>query len=148
MAKKNDSLDALLAASFKAAPQPPPSLPGEPALKPGPEADFGEGKGAPDAVESREVKPAPAPDAAPPEAFEGVKKTTVSFYAKEQEAVDNILDLLRKARRHRGGFSDAIKIALRLCPLDPEAIGKAWDEARAADKRVLRHKANGRNASA
>lgn len=76
----------------------------------------------------------PVPD------FEGVKKTTVSFYATEQAHVDEILDLLLKCRRHRGGFSDAVKIALRLCPKSPEEIGRAWDSARAADKRTHRGK--------
>lgn len=70
----------------------------------------------------------------------GVKKTTVSFHDTEQDKVDEILDALKRSRRHRGGFSDAIKIALRLCPLDDEAIGAAWDEARSQDQRVLRHR--------
>ena len=69
-----------------------------------------------------------------------VKKTTVSFHDTEQHKVDEILDALKRSRRHRGGFSDAIKIALRLCPLDDQAIGAAWDEARAQDQRVLRHR--------
>lgn len=72
----------------------------------------------------------------------GVKKTTVSFHSSEQSQVDQILDALFRTRRHRGGFSDAIKIALRLCPLDDETIAKAWDEARAQDGRVLRHRKN------
>lgn len=72
----------------------------------------------------------------------GVKKTTVSFHSSEQSQVDEILDALFRTRRHRGGFSDAIKIALRLCPLDDETIAKAWDEARAQDGRVLRHRKN------
>lgn len=72
--------------------------------------------------------------------FEGVKKTTVSFYATEQAHVDEILDLLLKGRRHRGGFSDAVKIALRLCPKNPEDIGRAWDSARAEDKRTQKGK--------
>lgn len=72
----------------------------------------------------------------------GVKKTTVSFHSSEQSQVDQILDALFRIRRHRGGFSDAIKIALRLCPLDDETIAKAWDEARAQDGRVLRHRKN------
>jgi hypothetical protein len=65
----------------------------------------------------------------------------VSFYAAEHDQVDRILDLLIKARRHRGGFSDAIKVALRLCPLDVNLIGEAWDEARATDKRTSRGRA-------
>lgn len=72
----------------------------------------------------------------------GVKKTTVSFHSSEQSQVDQILDALFRTRRHRGGFSDAIKIALRLCPLDDETIANAWDKARAQDGRVLRHRKN------
>ena len=71
---------------------------------------------------------------------EGVKKTTVSFYSKDQDRVDYILDTLRAVRRHRGGFSDAIKIALRLCPEDPAAIARAWDDVRSADRRTQRPK--------
>jgi hypothetical protein len=86
-------------------------------------------------------KPSPSrPSSVVPDAC--VKKTTVSFHEKEQDKVDLILDSLKRSRRHRGGFSDAIKIALRLCPLDDESIARAWDEARAQDQRVLRHKRN------
>lgn len=70
----------------------------------------------------------------------GVKKTTVSFHASEQSQVDQILDILFRTKRHRGGFSDAIKIALRLCPLDSESIANAWEQARAQDGRVSRHR--------
>ena len=64
------------------------------------------------------------------------KRTTVVFTAVEQAQIDKILGLLLKSKRHRGGFSDAVKIALRLCPLDHEKIGQAWDEARAMDRRT------------
>ena len=70
----------------------------------------------------------------------GVKKTTVSFHESEQDKIDLILDSLRRSRRHRGGFSDAIKVALRLCPLDDESIAQAWDAARSQDLRVARHR--------
>ena len=86
------------------------------------------------ATGAKSENPYPLPD------FEGVKKTTVSFYATEQAHVDEILDMLLKSRRHRGGFSDAVKIALRLCPKNPDEIGKAWDSARAADKRTQKGK--------
>lgn len=87
---------------------------------------------------ARSTKATVVEDPLPPLEFDGVKKTTVSFYAAEQAQVDRILDTLLRARRHRGGFSDAIKIALRLCPIDPAQIAKAWDEARAADRRTTR----------
>ena len=85
--------------------------------------------------------PEPEPISDPFSAYPGARKTTVSLFAAEHDQVDRILDLLIKARRHRGGFSDAIKIALRLCPLDVKLIGEAWEEARADDKRTVRGRA-------
>jgi hypothetical protein len=70
----------------------------------------------------------------------GVKKTTVSLHPAEQDKIDLILDALLRSRRHRGGFSDAIKIALRLCLIDDESIAQAWDQARAQDLRIARHR--------
>ena len=72
--------------------------------------------------------------------FQQVKKTTVSFYPTEHEIIDKILGRLHKERGARGGFSDAVKISLRLCPLDSYKIANAWDRARAEDGRVKRHK--------
>jgi hypothetical protein len=162
MAKKPDPLNALLAASFRAseptpveaapsaaspAPAPlPPVESDEPAPEPSHTEEPSESKAsstsenapvtrkprAPRAAKAPEPEPLPLYD------FEGVKKTTVSFYAAEQAKVDEILDTLLKVRRHRGGFSDAIKIALRLCPIDPQSIATAWDSARASDKRTQR----------
>ncbi|MES2704974.1 MAG: hypothetical protein V4726_00065 [Verrucomicrobiota bacterium] len=159
MAKKPDPLNDLLARSFSSpskaiipeaiAPVPEEDRVGtQPTLRPesreseskqgragetGPtEENSPEIPDSPTAVKSE--SPYPVPD------FDGVKKTTVSFYATEQAHVDEILDMLLKSRRHRGGFSDAVKIALRLCPKTPEEIGKAWDSARAADKRTQKGK--------
>ena len=70
----------------------------------------------------------------------GVKKTTVSLHPAEQDKIDLILDALLRGRRHRGGFSDAIKIALRLCHINDESIAQAWDQARAQDLRISRHR--------
>ena len=53
----------------------------------------------------------------------------------EVQKADQILDVLYKARRRRGGISEVISIAIRLCPLDAEAIGRAADENRASDRR-------------
>ncbi len=163
MAKKPDALSALLAASFKTsepAPVPPhavvpppisvpPSEAPELAAEPDPNGEDEPGVAVPAPIEEvsikprvpRKPKPAPEPEPEPeppPYEFEGCRKTTVSFYATEQAKVDDILDQLLKVRRHRGGFSDAIKIALRLCPIDPQSIASAWDDARAADKRTQR----------
>jgi hypothetical protein len=107
---QSDSLSAALAESFKISSSPP--------------VGFEAGVAAP------EESPRP----------KGVVKTTVSFYSVEQDQVDAILGLLLKSRRHRGGFSDAVKIALRLCPLEENRIGKAWDAARSLDQRTKRRK--------
>ncbi len=107
--KKTDPLSAALAASFQAAP-PKAQVPAQEA----PQSARGEGS-------------------LPP--FDPIKKTTVSLYATDQALVDAILEALQKGKRHRGGFSDAVKIALRLCPVDEIKIGEAWEAARAEDKR-------------
>lgn len=153
MAKKPDPLNALLAQSFTArppavapdpaapevpAPAQPPAVSIEPDAKKDQPSPRGKGN-PPDSNDRRASKAAP-PEDLPPLDFDGVKKTTVSFYAAEQAQVDRILDVLLKARRHRGGFSDAIKIALRLCPMTADEIGRAWDTARAADKRTQKGK--------
>jgi hypothetical protein len=159
MTKKTDDLNALLAASFRASETVSPSfseevehastmkeLPPEPPVEAESSAvaelDTSPQTTKPAAKPKAKAKimVAPEPEDLQPPDFEGVKKTTVSFYATEQAQVDMILDTLLRVRRHRGGFSDAIKIALRLCTSDPQLIGKAWDEARAADKRVQRGK--------
>jgi len=158
--KKTDPMLGALAASF--GPSKAATLAAKD-LESNQPTDRAEGEG----IESKEISPSTkaaaveptisAPTAPPPqEAPEihppaiaknraesgGVKKTTVSFHDAEQDQVDLILDALKRCRRHRGGFSDAIKIALRLCPLDEVSIGRAWDEARAQDQRVLRHRRN------
>ena len=144
--KKDDAMLGALAASFGT------SKPVVPAADPATETGtIEEGRGG--EQEAPPVSPAPAP--APPlvtkpaakkkelppipENF-GVKKTTVSFHPAEQDKIDQILDALLRSRRHRGGFSDAIKIALRLCPIDPDEIAEAWDLARAQDLRIARHR--------
>jgi hypothetical protein len=153
MGKKPDPLSDLLAKSFSAAPKPAEAN-SQPSAVDQNKLSLPQGEGVPEQLnqQGREEKPTtlsksshtsisilpenqtPLPD------FEGVKKTTVSFYATEQAHVDEILDLLLKGRRHRGGFSDAVKIALRLCPKNPEDIGRAWDSARAEDKRTQKGK--------
>lgn len=88
---------------------------------------------------------APAPDAplvtiVPPpiQSLPPLLKATVSLHGEEQEKALQILDVLRKSRSKAGGLSDAVKIALRLCPLDPARIGEAWESARAQDGRARR----------
>lgn len=153
MAKKPDPLSALLAASFKNEPAPAP-----PAAIPEPEAPasppvvavdpVGEEEPVettlPAAEEAAKPKAARKPraskvvDMTPPE-FEGARKTTISFSASEQEKIDMILDTLIRTRRHRGGFSDAIKVALRMATEDAAQITQAWDEVRSSDRRTTRH---------
>jgi hypothetical protein len=155
--KKPDPLREALAASFSTPkpvePAPPESIPtGD--LPVQPQGAAGEGTEVPRPSEPAEpqapaARPprtevdtqAPSLDTLPPRP-PGVKKTTVSLHANEQDRVDEILDVLYRTKRHRGGFSDAVKIALRLCPLDPEAIADAWEQARAQDLRTVRHRDN------
>lgn len=153
MAKKPDPLSALLAASFKNEPAPPP-----PTAVPEPETPEPAPVAAADPVPeevSIETAPTAAEEAAKPKAarkpraskvvnmtppeFEGARKTTISFSASEQEKIDMILDTLIRTRRHRGGFSDAIKVALRMATEDAVQITQAWDEVRASDRRTTRH---------
>lgn len=153
MAKKPDPLSALLAASFKSEPAPAliavsesvsnPEVvqPAPPPADPTPMAEI---PSAPEADEAskpkaqRKARAAKVVDMTPPE-LEGARKTTISFSAAEQERIDMILDTLIRTRRHRGGFSDAIKVALRLVSDDAAQITQAWDEVRAADRRTTRH---------
>ena len=118
--KEQSALHEALAASFATTLTPKPSSGGESRLPTDAATEFGEAVGVTESQSSL------------------LRKTPVSFQAVEQEQIDKILDLLLKCRRHRGGFSDAVKIALRLCPLDPAVIGKAWDEARTQDRRTAR----------
>lgn len=152
--KKADPMLGALAASFGTA-KPVPVTKETAGLKPLETAQKREGESAeapppPPTADATATLPDPEKPTHPPRlpaavsiaVLRGVKKTTVSFHDKEQDKVDEILDALKRSRRHRGGFSDAIKIALRLCPLDDQAIGAAWDEARSQDQRVLRHRRN------
>ena len=140
--KKDDAMLGALAASFGT------SQPVVPAAEQATEADIlEEGRGGDQ--ESPPI-PTPSPTVTKPAAKKkelppipenfGVKKTTVSFHPAEQDKIDQILDALLRSRRRRGGFSDAIKIALRLCPIDPAEIAEAWDLARAQDLRIARHR--------
>jgi len=137
--KKTDPMLGALAASFgtpKAAPSENES------------ASAVEGRVGDEPIPQAEQTPEPPVQAArisapvsPPETMGGgVKKTTVSLHPAEQDTIDLILDALHRSRRHRGGFSDAIKIALRLCTIDDESIAQAWDHARAQDLRIARHR--------
>lgn len=87
----------------------------------------------PSAPPAPTVSPAPAPPeppAAPPRL-----NATISLHGEEQDKAVRILEILLRSRRKGGGLSDAVKIALQLCPLDPEQIAAAWDRSRAQDGR-------------
>lgn len=155
MAKKPDPLNDLLAKSFSSPAKPAGINPTTPqsaedqlgqfpaAAEDAPENSNQQGRaGEPVASSKASLLPSDRkpPSQGPSPDFEGVKKTTVSFYATEQAHVDEILDALLKSRRQRGGFSDAVKIALRLCPKNLEEIGRAWDSARAEDRRTQKGK--------
>jgi hypothetical protein len=89
------------------------------------------------AIASVAEVPAPVVEATrkPASPLPALTRTTISMKATEQNRVDQILEVLRRCRRSRGGTTEAISIALRLCPLDEEQIGRAWDESRAEDRR-------------
>lgn len=156
--KKPDALREALAASFftpkPVEPLPPASVPTDD-FPVSPQASEGEGTEVlPPPSQAEPQAPVPPPqrteiDTRPPNQSTllpprppGVKKTTVSLHANEQDRVDEILDVLYRTKRHRGGFSDAVKIALRLCPLDPDVIAEAWEQARSQDLRTVRHRDN------
>jgi len=67
-------------------------------------------------------------------------RSTISYQNTEHEIADKILSLLKEHGGKRGNFSDAVKIALRLCPLNKEEILKAWKETKNEDGRIIRHK--------
>src|SRR6478736_8494320 len=105
MAKKPDPLNDLLAKSFSVAlkpagADPQPSATDQNKLSPSQEEKLPEelnhqerdtsSKSSRTTVGASPENQTPLPD------FEGVKKTTVSFYATEQAHVDEILDLLLK----------------------------------------------------
>lgn len=77
----------------------------------------------------------PPPMEGPPPALPARLTATISLHGEEQEKAVKILEVLLKLRRKGGGLSDAVKIALQLCPLDPEQIEAAWERSRAQDGR-------------
>jgi hypothetical protein len=125
--KPNPLADALKA-SFVS---PPPAHTPEPAISSAKE-------------EPKPVAPAPAATkprvqakakVEPVPVARGVVKTTVSYYPGDMEVIDEILDLLYQARRKRGGISDAMKIALRLCKPSAESVGRVFDTLKEDDLR-------------
>lgn len=94
-----------------------------------------------DADLKRSLKhPAPAP--AKPETPPPPPRltATISLHGEEQEKAARILEILLRSRRKGGGLSDAVKVALQLCPLDPEKIMAAWKRSHAQDGRSRRYR--------
>lgn len=92
-----------------------------------------------DALKRSLKPPAPAAGPEPPAAAPRVT-ATISLHGDEQEKAARILEILLKSRRKGGGLSDAVSIALQLCPLDPDQIMAAWEKSRAQDGRSRRHR--------
>ena len=102
-------------------------------------------------VEAQSAQKTPQPARRLKSAPEGLKtaananlskalRSTISYQRTEATAADDILEVLRTTKGVRGSFSDAVKIALRLCPLDEKSIQEAWEATKLEDGRVLRHK--------
>ena len=82
-------------------------------------------------------KATPKP-ATPKKAEDKIIPATVSLRSSEHDLADGILSALRKAGV-RGNFTDAIKVALRLCQTDnAEALKEAYEAGRAGDGRRKR----------
>ena len=88
----------------------------------------------PPTTEEPMAEPSNGKPAAVPEIGRLVR-ATIALKPNEAQKAEQILDLLMKSRKRRGGMSEAISIALRLCPLDVDQIGRASDENRASDRR-------------
>ena len=71
-------------------------------------------------------------------AYPSLLKTTIALQAEDQRLADEVLSLLKEATGFRGGLSEAVKIAMRLCPLDKKEIARVHEEIRAADGRKAR----------
>jgi len=89
-------------------------------------------------VKPKTKNPTPKPLAATKSkkpAEDRIIPATVSLRASEHELADGVLAELRKLGI-RGNFTDAVKIALRLCPIDNgNALQEAYEKGRAGDKR-------------
>jgi len=132
---KRDNLDDALAASFAAPPKKKATATKkEPVAAPDPEPVAAPVVETPEPEAKVEEKPAK------PKSVGTVKKSTISLYPHELDVVDRILDQLRDEGRVRGGLTDAVRVALRLCPTDPKEVYKAWETSKQDDGRVVRHK--------
>jgi hypothetical protein len=88
-------------------------------------------------IQPPEPAPSPSKPALPrKQEYAQLIKTTVTFQEQDQRLIDAILDMLKQGTGYRGGFSDAVKIALRLCPLNESRIAKIHEEIRVGDRRT------------
>lgn len=63
------------------------------------------------------------------------RKYSISLYADERRIVDRIIDSVREVRGERISMSEAIRIAVQLCPDDHKRIDSSFDRVRIDDRR-------------
>ena len=65
------------------------------------------------------------------------KKATIMLTRDDQNHIEEILDILYQHAGERGNLSQALRIALELCPRDHKRIQKAFNTASKKDRRIL-----------
>ena len=63
------------------------------------------------------------------------KRSTIAFHSADLVRIGSILDNLLDGSGKRGTLSDAVKIALALCPLDRKKITKTFEHIQGQDGR-------------
>ncbi len=63
------------------------------------------------------------------------QKVSISLYPGEFQIVERIMDSVRQTRGKRIGMSEAVRIAVQLCPDDNQRIGHTFDRVRTDDRR-------------
>ena len=67
------------------------------------------------------------------------QRRTIGLYAQDISALDRIIDGIKEVRGQRISLSEAVRIAIELCPDDLPRIGKAYDQTSKADQRRKHH---------
>lgn len=62
-------------------------------------------------------------------------KVSISLYSGEIQIAERIMDSVKQTKGKRIGMSEAIRIAVQLCPDDNKRIGQTFDHVRAEDRR-------------
>ena len=73
----------------------------------------------------------------PPVRRQERKKASILLTCDDQNHIEEILDALYQNTGDRGSLSQALRIALELCPRDPKRIEKAFNIVRKKDKRIF-----------